>query len=371
MTEQRPGAPDPPAGTPDPTLVEGGDASTVASPGRWSGAAAVPPRPPRQRWWATSRRLPPPPAEPVDWATMPAVDPWADQDTPVDPFPAVPDPPVTQLPPTRLESPAPTPPAPPAVPPAMPPPVPPAVPPAMPPAARPPKLSRRQRRAMNRPPAPARPPVQSRPALPEPPPWVPREVRRPLPPAPRRRRRWGRRFALLSLFGLLCCCGGPVAWFQFPAARQYPVRADLPRSFADLTRRDDRASTRTASRLADQLRAVDPRVDDVFHGVYVDDRGKRVTLFGVTGWRFTPGRDVDAQLDRLADDFRLSGVQAFDLGEFGAHERCGVGRQGGTPVVVCAWADHGSLAAVLLTRRSLDDSADLVSRLRGAVLSPA
>ena len=90
----------------------------------------------------------------------------------------------------------------------------------------------------------------------------------------------------------------------------------------------------------------------------------------MTGWRFTPGNDVRAQLDRLAGDFRLSGVQSFDLGEFGAHESCGVGRQDGTAVVVCAWADHGSLATVLLTRRSLTDSADLVARLRSTVLSP-
>jgi len=39
-------------------------------------------------------------------------------------------------------------------------------------------------------------------------------------------------------------------------------------------------------------------------------------------------------------------------------------------VVVCAWADHGSMATVLLTRRSIEESADLVSRLRSAVLTP-
>jgi hypothetical protein len=51
------------------------------------------------------------------------------------------------------------------------------------------------------------------------------------------------------------------------------------------------------------------------------------------------------------------------------HERCGVGKASGSSVVVCAWADHGSLATVLLTRRSVTDSAKLTGTLRSAVLT--
>jgi hypothetical protein len=365
MTDQRPGA-STPAGPADPTRVETAEEpSMVDAPVRWSGAAPVPPPAPKKPRW--SRRPSPEAAagaDPTDWATIPPVDPWEGQDTPIDPFPVV------------LEMPEP----PPAV----------TAPPPPPKISKNPKISKKERRARERaerelvearermarqrlvpvtPPV-SRLPVQTRPALPEPPPWVPREPRRPLPAPPRRKRRWGRRFALLSLFGLVCCCGGPIAWFQFPAARQYPVRADLPSTFADLSRRDDSDSTRAADRLAEELRAANARTDQVFTGVYGDGRGKRVTVFGVTGWRFTPGSDVRTELDRLADDFRLSGVRSFDLGEPGAHESCGVGRLNGDAVVVCSWADHGSLATVLLTRRSLSDSADLVGRLRSTVLSP-
>ena len=203
---------------------------------------------PKKAWWSVGDRSEPStPGEPVDWATVPAVDPWAGEDTPIDPFPAVPDLPETQLPPTRVESPPPAPPAASAPPPqsktgrAVPPPP---SRPALPP--QPPALSRKERKAMDRRAAEQRAagrqamnrqPVQARPALPEPPPWVPREVRRPLPPQPRKRRRWGRRLALFSLAGLLCCCGGPVAWFQFPAARQYPVSAEP----AEVLRRPDPA----------------------------------------------------------------------------------------------------------------------------------
>jgi hypothetical protein len=236
------------------------------------------------------------------------------------------------------------------------------------------RLARRRQeagRAATRPPVQARPPVDAgKGPLPAAPPWAPSPVRRPLPPPPRRRRRWGRRLALLSVLGLTCCCGLPFAWFQFPAVRQYPVTAVLPDSFADLNRRDDNASRRAAERLAEELRAADANADGVFAGIYGDNRGKRVAVFGVTGLRFTPGRDVRAEMDRLAGDLRLSGVQSYDLGEPGAHASCGVGRVDGASTVVCTWADHGSLATVLLTRRSLADSADLVGRLRGEVLTP-
>ncbi|GIE06038.1 hypothetical protein Adu01nite_73880 [Paractinoplanes durhamensis] len=389
MADQQRDDNDPAAELPEATRIDGGeDPSTVDAPARWSGSAVVPPPAPKKSRW--TRRRPEPDDE---RAAIPAVDPWAGQDTPWDGFPVVPqiaetdptklDQPV-EMPPTRIESPAPA-----APPPAAPQPKAPAPP-------KPPKLSRHERKAREkaaaahaaaqiaaqnaaaraaqaRPPA-NRLPVQTRPGapgrLPPPPPWAAPRPQRPMPP-PRRKRRWGRRLALLTVLGVLCCCGGPFAYFQFPAARQYPVSADLPASFSDLQLRDDNASKRAADRLADQLRSAKAADGTPFAGVYGDSRGKRVTVFGVTGWRFTPKSDVQAQLDNLADQLNLKQVQQFDLGETGAHESCGIGRVDGSSVVVCAWADHGSLATVLLTRRSIKDSAALVSSLRSEVLTPA
>jgi len=34
---------------------------------------------------------------------------------------------------------------------------------------------------------------------------------------------------------------------------------------------------------------------------------------------------------------------------------------------VCGWADHGSLAIVLFPRRAVDESADLLLQMRGAM----
>jgi hypothetical protein len=440
MADQQPGDEKPAAGQPDETRAAAGEPSTADAPARWSGSAAVPQAgPSKSRNSRRAARLarentaaaaPEPPSDehdptavdPYDWASMPPVDPWADQDTPWDPYPLGETPPAAPLPPTRWDRPAQTrldgppaaaePPAaqPPAAlpsaasPPAAPPPVasppvasplaapPPAasMPPAAPaptgpppaqrpaPPAAPKKKSRwgRKSKQAEQPAQPVnrvrRPPTageQSKP-LPPAPPWIQRPPQRPLPPPRRRRRRWGRRFGLFSLFGLLCCCGLPLAYLNFPAARQYPVNAVLPDSFLDLNKRNDDNSKEAAARLAQELRDAGGNADDTFAGIYGDGDGKRVTVFGVTGWRLDPGHDVRGELDRLSDEFGLTGVQSFDTGAFGVHEECGVGHSDGKTVVVCAWADHGSLATVLLTRRSLDESAQLVEQLRSAVLSP-
>ncbi|XVU26916.1 hypothetical protein ACQPZJ_07685 [Actinoplanes sp. CA-054009] len=372
MDGQQPGDSTPAAGMPEETRIEdGAEPSTVDAPARWSGAAAVVPPEPRKRWWQRE-------AEPEDdRLATPAVDPWADYDTPLDPFPAVTE---TPMPPTRVE-----PPQPPTFtsrPPIPAPPAPvtgqrPVTGPPLPPPLKPAKQRRRDRKAAKRPPVVPRPPTGSsigapplggpplgrpplgRPPLggppaggplPAPPPWAPRPAARPLPP-PRRKRRWGRRLALSGLLSVACCCGVPFGAYRLSSA-QYPVTAVLPESFADL-----------------QLRDSEDTGANSFAGEYKDDRGKRVTVFGMTGFRLTPGNDVGAHLEQVADEYKLSDVQSFDLGEFGAHESCGVGRDDGSTVVVCAWADHGSLATVLLTRRSMQDSADLVARLREAVLT--
>jgi hypothetical protein len=192
--------------------------------------------------------------------------------------------------------------------------------------------------------------------------------RPPAGPPPRRRRHRGRKFLLFTLFTVACCCGIP-AYFAWPATQQYPVSAILPASVADLNLRDDNASRRAADQLSQQLRDSKLAGQKVFAGVYADGNGKRVTIFGTTGLRLNPQQDVKAELDYLTIDYKLTEIASYDLGESGVHERCGIGRSGGAGVVVCAWADHGSLATVLLTRRNVTESAALVGVLRSAVLT--
>ncbi|HEV8174291.1 MAG TPA: hypothetical protein VGP91_11660 [Actinoplanes sp.] len=390
MADQQPGGNTPAAGLPDdskpvvdPTRLEpdGPEASTVNAPVRWSASAAVPASGPKRAWWSRRRTaaapdgsaLDPAPADVTQWAATPAVDPWAGQDTPWDPMPAVPE----VLPPTQVDRPPVA-----------------SLPPAAAPPTAPPRRGWRRKKPPTAPanrlpvaPRPVAPPPRARPLpppawrlppgpparrpLPPPPAWRPPpgpQAQRPLPP-PARRRRWPRRLALFTLFSVACCCGVPAAYAAWPPARQYPVTAILPDSVGDLKLRDDSASRRAVQRLTEQLKDRNAKADQVFAGVYADGNGKRVTIFGTTGLHLTPGADVDAELRHLTGQYDIRDVKPFDLGESGAHERCGVGNASGTSVVVCAWADHGSLATVLLTRRSVADSAELTGILRSAVLT--
>jgi hypothetical protein len=304
---------------PDPTRLETGegDPSTVDAPVRWQGAAPVVPPEPRKSRWRFRRAAP----EVDDREAIPAVDPWEGQDTPWDPMPL---PPLEAPPPTMVEPP---------------------VPPPAAPAPAPQTVNR----------------VPVAPRRPLPPKYVPQYLQeRPLPPPPPRPKRRFRKGRLLVL-ALVVGVGVP-AYFWWPPARQYPATAILPASVADLDRRDDRASRRATERLVAELG------DAAFAGVYGDGNGKRVTIFGATGLRLSPESDLEAQIAQLTPDYGLENVESFDLGEAGAHERCGVGKAGRNTVVVCAWADHGSLVTVLMTRRSVADSAQLTAVLRDAVL---
>ncbi|WP_436522755.1 hypothetical protein [Actinoplanes sp. HUAS TT8] len=440
MADAEPGDHTPATGMPGPTRVSGfsdepptGVLPTepptgVLPPPRWSGAAAVPEVAPRRSLWG---RLvdrvngePPEPDPEEYWATMPAVDPWAGQDTPVwttehlGPAAHTPptriDAPTAHTPPTRLDAPAAhTPPtrldAPtagqgtgPAAERAAPEKVDfPAkvrallddlgvkaaevaqarnakagAATAVPPKAPVPKEQAPSRGWFRKPaaaPAADRIPVQPRPPVKRPETIRPPEANRPpwagKAPRPRRRHRRLRRLLLIIAVLVAAWFGAPYAYDQWPALGQFPVTAELPDRVGDLRLRVDDASSKAVDRLADQLAAAGSE-GQAFAGVYGDSGGKRVTLYGVTGWRFTPQSDVNGQLARISGDVKLSDVQDFDLGESGAFESCGAGRVNGTSTVICTWADHGSMATVLLTRRSVSESAELVAALRGEVLTP-
>ncbi|GFJ85254.1 hypothetical protein [Phytohabitans houttuyneae] len=276
---------------------------TLKEPPRWSGSAAVPPpsEKKRKRWLATAHDLEAPglaPSLPPRDPTMQLpeeerrayegaapVDPWADADPLDQPYPqtlldvphapppalpAAPPPPPRALPPTRHQ------PAVPPPPPQLPPPPPPANLPArqvrqvLPDVRKPPK---KQKSRKGPPPPPQGPPPGWRP----PQGYVPVPVRR-------RRRKWPWVFLLMTL---ACCCGCP-AYFGKPMWEQYPASVSLPAEISDLSLRDDAASQRVATELQADLRGTHMLAEETFAGVYADGAGKRVTLFGTTGFRFSP-----------------------------------------------------------------------------------
>jgi hypothetical protein len=173
---------------------------------------------------------------------------------------------------------------------------------------------------------------------------------------------------LLTLLAFGCCCAGP-AYYLKPMSDQYPATAALPATVADLSLLDDVKSQQTAQQLKQDMRVDHLLAEDTFAGIYRDPDGKRVTIFGTTGFRFSPDQDLAAEMTRLTADYQLTDVRAVDTGTRGEYQQCGTGRANGTPVVLCSWADHGSLAAALFTGRSVDESARLLSELRDTIVA--
>jgi hypothetical protein len=150
---------------------------------------------------------------------------------------------------------------------------------------------------------------------------------------------------------------------------QYPASAALPAEVSDLRLRDDNASRQAADRLVADMRSAHWLAEDTFAGVYADRAGKRVTVVGITGFRFSPDGDLRGELDRLTDRYRIRDVEQIDTGTRGEYLSCGVGRDGDAAVAVCGWADHGSLATAVFTRRSRTESAELLQQLRTTIVS--
>jgi hypothetical protein len=387
--------PDQPPGTrvpPDDEITDpiGPESSPTApvGPARWTGAAAVPDPPPKRRG-RLNRTLnlplderagrpsidhepgpgpgrgpghnpdhdPTPPYGPE--GPPPPVDPWADAaplpggPPPALPAPALPAPalPAPALPP-RGAPPRSTPPpgAPPRTVVARP-----AAPrPVVPPPAAKPRRKDRSRRPDGRKP----PPGWSGPPGPTLPPGY--EIRR-------RRRRWPRRLTLL-LLTLGCCCGVP-AWFGIPMSQQYPATAAVPTEVGGLARRDD---ARTVRELKGRARSGHLFAEDTFAAVYEGWPGGRVAVYGTTGFRLAPKSDLESELGRLADEFQLTDVQEVEPGPLGGHQRCGFGTppEGDDPdLVLCAWADHGSLGVATFSAGSLEDDAEVLRQLRASIVS--
>jgi hypothetical protein len=350
--ERRDGVTEPvtPADPGSPVEPDAPTAAVEPEPPKWSGAAPVPAAAPKRKKWLEDESVfpppPPPPAEPREPTRQMAtgrmfepdtpVDPWAD----ADPLPAYPV--DVSYPPTWVE-PAVTPPAlPPAV--QAPPPLPVPVPV---PARAPAKVRKTKRR-----PEPAGPPPGWRP----PPGYVAVPVRR--------RRRWPW-FALLSL---LCCCGCP-AWFGLPVYAQYPAQAAVPSAVGGLTLRDDATSKRAADRLKGDMRAAYLFAADTFAGLFVDDDNKRATVYGTTGFHWSPDSDVAAEISRVTPTYKLHDVQTVAATERGEARRCGVGTDNGAEVVVCSWVDHGSLGTGVFTRLDVGDSNKRLSALRDTIVT--
>jgi hypothetical protein len=174
----------------------------------------------------------------------------------------------------------------------------------------------------------------------------------------------------LTLLSIACCCGVP-AYFAKPIWEQYPAApADpLPPEVRDLRLLDNRDGRQTAEQLKQKVQAANWLGGEPFAAVYRDRAGKRVVIFGSTGFRLSPESDVEKEFVRLQEEYEITtGEPIRDGVARGEYRRCGLGEADGDAVVVCTWADHGSLGTAMFTRLSIADSSDLLTTLRAEVI---
>jgi len=351
-------------------------------PDRWTGAAAVPaPQPRRRRRLNRTLDLPlderaGPEPEPADEPhdpdnPPPPVDPWADAAPAWEPasgWPHV----APALPPAHQPPGLPSAAQPPTLPPTRV--APPVVSPFAPHAGAP------------RPALPTQPTQPAQPAQPAPSPRKRSERRRPpghVPPAGgpppgwtvppgyelrRRRRRWPRRLTWFMLtIGL--CCGCP-AYFVVPMWQQYPATAAVPAEVSGYTRLQKGKAARTERELQRRAREGHLFAEGTFAAVYSGGDGWQVTLYGTTGFRLAPKSDLETEFSRLTEDLKITKAREVEPGDMGGHQRCGFGTGAdGGDLVVCGWADHGSLGVATFSAGSLDEDAETFRELRALIIT--
>jgi hypothetical protein len=172
---------------------------------------------------------------------------------------------------------------------------------------------------------------------------------------------------LLLTFG--CCCACP-AYYVAPMWQQYPASASTPAEAAGLRKRNDPASTRAVRRLENDVRQQNLLAEDVFAAVYAGYPGQRVTVFGSVGFRLAPKSDLDTEIKRLTPRYGLTAVREVDAGSLGGYQSCGVGATDGPDrdLILCGWADHGSLGVATFSSESLERNAELLREIRATLV---
>ncbi|OJF11883.1 hypothetical protein BG844_23755 [Couchioplanes caeruleus subsp. caeruleus] len=122
----------------------------------------------------------------------------------------------------------------------------------------------------------------------------------------------------------------------------------------------------TAEYLQTALSA-DVDLDRAVGAVYSDGSGNDVLFFGGTTLLWTPENDLDTAFGLISDaQGSVTGLHAVTAGPLGGTMKCGTTKSDGTDMVVCGWADHGSLALAMFPGRSETDSAGLLREIRAA-----
>jgi len=114
-----------------------------------------------------------------------------------------------------------------------------------------------------------------------------------------------------------------------------------------------------------------PGARDTVAGFYEDpsDQAKLVMIAGVTSDLPDPDAELDGTFRGLSTGgLPVKNIKKTKAGPLGGVAKCGTSAASGTPVAVCAWADHGSVGMTFFYNRTVAQSTSLFLKIRSAML---
>ena len=181
-----------------------------------------------------------------------------------------------------------------------------------------------------------------------------------------RKRRWPWVVGSLAALMLVCCIGAIAVWT--PISKEYPASLEVVDTAAGLDRVSDAETEAATDKLVvEMFREYD--VDNGLAQIYADPTAqeRRVILLAATKLILDPGKEIDNGIRGVAGR-PIHNVTNY--GHLGGHQKCADTEDDKkVPVVICAWADYGSIGlGIYYGPWTMDACATVLRDLRAAVL---
>jgi len=182
-----------------------------------------------------------------------------------------------------------------------------------------------------------------------------------------RKRRWPWVVVGLAALMLVCCVGAIAVWT--PISKEYPASLDVVDTAAGLNRMQDAETEAATDKLVvEMFREYD--VDNGLAEIYFDPATpeRRVVLLAATKLILDPAKELDNGIRGVAGR-PIDNLTNY--GHLGGHQKCADTEDDDkVSVVICAWADHGSIGLGIFYHDSwtMDACATVLRDLRAPVV---
>jgi hypothetical protein len=189
-------------------------------------------------------------------------------------------------------------------------------------------------------------------------------------PPPKKSKRW--LWISLAVAGVLLVVCGVGGFLLFRNTLNEATETLVtPAEVHGLTLTTDANLTQLAEQAKTDLRQQVKNSTGSIGAFYSDpsDPTKLTMVVGVSGTVANPKNEIKDAFDQLNTSGLSAGdVHDVDSGSLGGETRCGTGSASGQDLVVCVWADHGSVGMMVFFNRPVAESESLFSEFRTAII---